>query len=124
MDNTRGYESPIKLVHAELEKAAADFAKKLDEGVMTEITKKIGVIADKEELLKALAYDRDQYTKGYHDGKMDAVVHAHWEMDDWCESYCSNCGQYALLDEDKIECRSEYCPRCGALMDNGGDADG
>ena len=34
--------------------------------------KNMGVYVDKEELIKALAYDRQQYDKGYADGYSDA----------------------------------------------------
>ena len=39
-----------------------------DDAVMLEITEQYGVYVDKEELAKALAYDRGQYDKGYQDG--------------------------------------------------------
>ena len=32
-----------------------------------------GIIVNKEELIKALAYDRDQYDKGYQDGLQCAM---------------------------------------------------
>ena len=39
--------------------------------VLREVTK-MGVMVDREELLKALRYDRAQYEKGYADGRADA----------------------------------------------------
>lgn len=39
--------------------------------VLREITKTV-VMVDREELLKALRYDRAQYEKGYADGRADA----------------------------------------------------
>ncbi len=44
-----------------------------------------GVTIDKEELFKALAYDRGQYEKGYEDGKQDAVLTV--ERDRYNEGY-------------------------------------
>lgn len=32
---------------------------------------KVGITVDKQELLRALDYDRDQYRKGYADGRAD-----------------------------------------------------
>lgn len=37
-----------------------------------EAIQKFGVDVDRDELIKALAYDRDQYDKGYSDGRDDA----------------------------------------------------
>ena len=38
------------------------------EGEVMKAVQKVGVTVDKEELLKALKYDREQYEKGYRDG--------------------------------------------------------
>ena len=35
--------------------------------------RKVGVNVDKYELIKALQYDRNQYTKGYEDGKNEIL---------------------------------------------------
>ncbi len=35
---------------------------------------KIGIYIDKDELIKALRYDRDQYSKGYECGYKKAIV--------------------------------------------------
>ena len=37
---------------------------------------RIGVNVDKDELLRALAYDREQYKAGYEDGLADATMDA------------------------------------------------
>ena len=34
---------------------------------------KVGVNIDKDELVRALQYDREQYNKGYEDGYNDAI---------------------------------------------------
>lgn len=34
---------------------------------------KVGVNVDKDELVRALQYDREQYNKGYEDGYNDAI---------------------------------------------------
>ena len=39
-------------------------------GCVVETCVKMGVSVDKDELIKALKYDRGQYTKGYIDGKI------------------------------------------------------
>lgn len=59
-----GYKSPIELY-------TTDFCNRIIEesenAIVAEISEQIGLNIDKEELLKALAYDRDQYRKGYAD---------------------------------------------------------
>lgn len=54
------YESPIDLIQNEMEIYV--------EGEILKAVQKVGVNVDKEELLRALAYDREQYNKGYRDG--------------------------------------------------------
>lgn len=43
------------------------------EGDILRAVQKYGINVDKEELLRALQYDRNQYEKGYDDGKADAL---------------------------------------------------
>lgn len=57
-----------------------------------------GIDVDKDELIKALAYDRRQYDLGYADGKMDANAELirrkdckHWNGDD-DDTFCSELG--------------------------------
>jgi hypothetical protein len=54
------YKSPIEIWHSEMEMRMEDEVLKA--------CQRIGVQVDKEELLKALQYDRGQYDKGYQDG--------------------------------------------------------
>ena len=58
------YKSPIELVTSNI---MTEIAKKQDEQIMRAI-QSVGVNVDKEELIKALNYDRQQYDKGYRDG--------------------------------------------------------
>ena len=44
-----------------------------DEKMIMKAIREVGVNVDKEELIKALQYDRNQYTKGYEDGKNDVL---------------------------------------------------
>ena len=48
------------------------------------------------------------------------VVHAHWLeqiIDGGQELMCSNCGEYALMNDEFYSEFSKYCPYCGAPMD-------
>lgn len=60
------YESPIEMF---TEQVSDYWSKKTDDLVMKAVMN-VGVYVDKDELVKALAYDRDQYEKGFHDGIM------------------------------------------------------
>ena len=59
------YKSPIELVMGEMRM-------KLN-GTITQAIQDINIDVDKEELERALQYDRGQYDKGYSDGYKDAV---------------------------------------------------
>ena len=59
------YESPIELFDV------ADYTQKVNEetdNYIYEYIVKLGINVNKEELIKALQYDRAQYDKGYKDG--------------------------------------------------------
>lgn len=58
------YESPINLIQKELRIAH-------DNGILKAISE-VGIDVDKDELIKALRYDREQYQKGYEDGFKEA----------------------------------------------------
>ena len=61
------YKSPIEIVR----ELGSQIAQEFDAEVFRAI-QKVGVEVDREELLKALHYDRDQYNKGYEDGLKEA----------------------------------------------------
>lgn len=58
------YKSPIDIIYGQMETQL--------EGTVLKAVQNVGVNVDKEELIRALQYDRDQYHKGYSDGKADA----------------------------------------------------
>lgn len=60
------YESPIKLYATQVEPQI--------EGEILRVIQKMEVVADKEELLRALQYDRNQYFKGYRDAISDHTL--------------------------------------------------
>lgn len=120
-----GYESPITLIAGELET-------KMENDTM-QVIQRYGIEVDKEELLKALQYDRDQYDKGYLNGHIDGVAQAErmyarpigtWIRGKASFGYvdleCSLCHcECECVEDDKIP--SKYCPNCGAKME--GDAE-
>lgn len=119
-----GYQPPIELKYdgyfpsfSAIEQFARDQQKKIDECVLQGCIK-VGVNVDKDELVKALEYDRGQYMKGYndgyYDGGRDAIRRGEWvgvsPMVDTRQ--CSRCG-YNIISE---ELETPYCPYCGAKM--------
>lgn len=63
------YKSPIELLCDEIQ---TQFEQE-EEKMVTKAVRNVGVNVDKEELIKALQYDREQYAKGYEDGKNDVL---------------------------------------------------
>lgn len=59
------YTSPIDVTYREMQMQV--------EGDIYKAVQKVGVNVDKEELLKALQYDRGQYEQGYKDGYAKAI---------------------------------------------------
>jgi hypothetical protein len=59
------YKSPIEIIYGQMQKQM--------EGDILKAVQSYGINVDKDELLRALQYDRNQYKKGYMDGKTDAM---------------------------------------------------
>ena len=60
------YDAPI-----EIYTMADEIVERMNEAIENEVLEaifRVGVNVDKEELIKALSYDREQYVKGYADG--------------------------------------------------------
>ena len=117
------YESPIQRIVSDIQTQMQEDEEKQ---LMATIMQKVGYEVDRDELIKALQYDREQYDKGYADGKRDAQKHGHWVMrgycidhktkhrkaDKWTLWQCSVCGENnGRFKSDK------FCRHCGAKMD-------
>ena len=107
------YKSPIELVNS----FTPMTVQRYDDAIMTEVLAKVDVIVDKEELMKALQYDRNQYMKGYKDGVEYAKpnqVKADWiptgceEEEYYWVGECARCHESVFYDN--------YCPNCGAKL--------
>ena len=126
---SNGYQSPIKI-----NEAPSEFRRKVQEAndnqmeqhILEEV-RKIGIIVHKDELLRALSYDRDQYQQGYSAGRASAFRHGRW-----VEQPCPNGGHFncsicnhevsvptsELIDPRDYECYlDDFCGHCGAQMD-------
>lgn len=59
------YESPIELI---VNQMTSQIMSQRDNQITAKIEQQIGIKVDKEELMKALTYDRNTYQQGYIDG--------------------------------------------------------
>ena len=63
-----GYESPITMIASQIETKV--------EGDVLQAVQHYGIEVDKEELIKALQYDREQYNKGFINGYKEGYAKA------------------------------------------------
>lgn len=61
------YQSPVEMLVGEM-------TTRIENACNATIQQKLGFNIDKEELVKALQYDRHQYEKGYQDGKAENII--------------------------------------------------
>lgn len=61
----KDYTSPIETIMSNIIKTNEE---QLEDSMLLSIEREIGFKVDKEELIKALKYDRKQYEKGFEDG--------------------------------------------------------
>lgn len=116
-----GYNSPISLTFdSEARKMLERNNKEAEEFIMSKINMVVDV--NKEELVKALQYDRNQYEKGYSDAKRQYDRgHGHWILErsygDGKSDYCCSVCNYDDTMYDNLLSFYKYCPYCGAKMD-------
>ena len=82
------YKSPIEIIENMTDKLIQEKEKY----ILNEIWH-IGVNVDKDELIRALQYDRGQYEKGYADGMKDAIPI------EWLINYVRREGQNVPLED-------------------------
>ena len=63
------YESPINMIYDATYNNVKQYQDEVENKIVCEITERYAIDVNKDELIKALNYDRDQYNKGYADGK-------------------------------------------------------
>lgn len=117
------YKSPISITFDDgiIPKVIREINEQHEHRLMAVINETIEV--DREELIKALNYDRDQYKKGYDDGYQDAKkiqyqpIYGEWIFKRFDVAsgitgslWCSNCGEVKCQVSDK------FCAWCGANM--------
>lgn len=72
------YKSPINIIYKDIQ------AKQ--ECLLLQAIQECGIDVDKDELIKALDYDRRQYDKGFRDGYEKGLEEA--KIKAWCEKHC------------------------------------
>ena len=105
------YKSPIEIFYGQMRT-------QLENDVIKAV-QNVGVNVDQNELIRALKYDRDQYEKGYADGKADTMANLVRCKD--CEKWY----RHTQVDRERGECRryettkheNGYCDR-GERKDN------
>lgn len=101
------YRSPIGIYTHE------PIFKEMEDGIMR-ATINLGVQIDKDELIRALAYDREQYRCGYEAAERKYKrPEGEWLFkkqtnDNHITGQCSNCKERSRINN--------YCPCCGAKM--------
>lgn len=63
------YESPIEMIYTDIQTQIKEETDKC----IYEAMQQCGIHVDKDELIKALQYDRRQYERGYLDGYADGM---------------------------------------------------
>lgn len=106
------YESPIEIVYGEMKN-------QLENDVYS-VVQSYSIKVDKDKLIKALEYDREQYLKGYADAKAELELKkGKWIYDTervwhdggiYTQYHCSECG-FQIIGS-----LYNYCPFCGADM--------
>ena len=74
------YESPINIIFQNIEWQIDKQAEQTEQTILDAI-RKCAVDVNKDELIKALNYDRNQYNKGYVDGVRDVLNKIRNEID-------------------------------------------
>lgn len=88
------YESPIELIISDMQhKVRQEQDKQIYEAVQ-----RVDVNVNKEELIKALNYDRQQYEKGYADGIKEFAE----RLKDEVTFYEDDCGNFVPF----VDCRN------------------
>ena len=99
------YKSPIEITYGQMESQI--------EGEILTAVCECGVVVDKDELIKALAYDRDQYRAGWNDA-MATRKRGHWirhRVGRWDSTW--SCSECETMGAPSWKC----CPVCTAFMD-------
>ena len=109
------YQSPIEIIMGDIQSKIIEHQEKMT----MEMVRDIGIKVDKDELVKALQYDREQYSKGYSDAIKETK--GEWlRMSDLPEKdddryQCSRCGNVVhYKSKMDLYTFNSWCGRCGS----------
>lgn len=88
------YDSPIKIIQTQIQMQM--------DGEILKAVQGVGIDVNKEELVKALAYDRKQYVKGYKDGVKEFAERLKATFPDREDKRCTLDDCYTLDLTDRI----------------------
>ena len=104
------YRSPIEIYTHE------PIFKEMEDGVMHAVIN-LGVQIDKDELIRALAYDREQYEKGYTAARrIYKRPIGEWRIDEPGESGLGTIYKCPYCKYKVEFVPTNFCPNCGADM--------
>lgn len=87
------YENPINLIVDDINNRLIE---ERENKIMCEIQQQMHVDINKDELIRALQYDRHQYEQGYYDGAH--VVLTDENLSDWMADYIKRNSIKALIE--------------------------
>lgn len=87
------YENPINLIVNDINNR---FVEERENKIMCEIQQQMHIDIDKDELVRALQYDRQQYEKGYLDGMHYVLTEEN--IVDWMAEYIKEKGIKSLME--------------------------
>lgn len=93
------YTSPIEVVNDVTRNFNIEF-----EGAVVRAVRSVGIHVDKDELVKALDYDRKQYADGYSDGYSEGYK----DGSNYAECGCEGC---AFIDVEEWDMPCAKCKR-------------
>ena len=109
------YESPITMM---MNNIARQQTEEKENYIFTQITERYALSVNKEELIKALNYDRNQYEQGYADAKA-IFERPKGRWIDMSSGYAFNdkCSKCGFVVHEQFINDYHFCPNCGARMD-------
>lgn len=108
-----GYQSPIDVL---INHETDAFAQFITGAVMKSVIT-ADVHVNKDELIRALSYDRAQYEQGYRAGMRAAKKWGAWVRSyDGGESFTFTCSACGEKERDNFTGHYRFCPYCGAQM--------
>lgn len=111
------YQSPISIIYQDM---MHKLNESLEQNVCTAI-QRYGIEVDKDELIKALQYDRQQYDKGYSDAMMSAVKVVRCKDCKWFRD-SNGIDGFCYCDRIYRRCGTHWFCADGERRENDGDS--